>query len=269
MSLLDYAPATAQGEQADLLTSLALDAWLLATYGSPGNVMPDGRVWERSVMDSLVHPGISRRQYAGQTELFGQGSASGCRHELDGAADGWAGRVVMEAKARADGLAKTDVAVFDLKIRDYYIASMPTASSDQWWSLMVSASPIRSEIRCLCATLAIIPVEPRILPLPVLTWFAGRDSASRLFRAPVIREILRIGERAAAPLQKRWVPDGISGLRYDTSWWASGDLDDLVWLQEEMSGDILDLYDREAPDRLPSRASNLMERVRRRQGAAS
>lgn len=69
---------TVGGELADMLTSLTFDAWLLATYAVPGGGgLPDGRAWERAITDSLVHPGIWRRQHAGLTNLFGGGSASG------------------------------------------------------------------------------------------------------------------------------------------------------------------------------------------------
>lgn len=258
----NHPPATVRGERADIITSLTFDAWLLATYGTLGDGLPDGRAWERAITDSLAHPGISRRQYAGLTELFGRGSASGCRHELDGAADGRVGRVVVEAKARADALTKADVAVFDLKTRDYYTAALPNAASDRWWRLLVSAGPVKPDLRRLCATLAVIVVEPGILPLPFLAWVAGRPSADGFFREALLREVLRLGERAVACMQERWKPDGAGGIRYDITWWKPDDLANLVWLQEELSDDVLELYERESSERLPRRAAALMERLR-------
>lgn len=253
---------TRQGKRVDLLTSLTLDAWLLATYGPSAGTLPDGRAWERAVTDSLRHPGIRRRQHAGLTHLFGQGSSSGCRHELDGAADGWAGRVVMEAKARADGLSKADVASFHLKSYDYYVGALPNASSDRWWQLLVSAGPVKPGLRRLCATHAIIVVEPGILPLPVLTWTAGRPEADRCLRDSLLQELLRIGGKAMASMQQRWAPDSTGGLRYDTTWWTPDALDDLAWLQQELSEDVLALYEKRAPGTLRRRAADLVERVR-------
>jgi hypothetical protein len=256
--------ATRRGVPADLLTSITLDAWLLATYGPAPESLPDGRTWERTVSDSLRHPGIHRRQHAGFTHLFDQRSTSGCRHELDGAADGWAGRVVVEAKARADGLRKDDVALFHLKTFDYYTRALPGASSDRWWRLLVSAGPVREDVRRLCATQAIVVVEPGILPIPVLVWTAGRPEADRFLRNPLLQELLRIGGRAMAPMQQRWAPDGAGGLRYDTTWWKPDALDDLVWLQKEVSEDVLNLYETWDPKWLRGRAAKLVEWARGR-----
>ena len=256
---------TVGGELAGVLTSLTFDAWLLATYAAPGSGgLPDGRAWERAVSDSLVHPGIWRRQHAGLTNLFGSRSASGVRHELDGAADGPAGRVIVEAKARSDKLTKADVAVFDLKTRDYYVAALPSAATGRWWRLLVSAGPVAPDLRRLCATLAVIVVEPHMLPLPVLAWMAGRPSADGFFREALLREVLDVAGRASASMQERWVPDGAGGIRYDATWWTPDKLSDLVWLQEELSGEVLDLYDTEAPERLRRRADVLTERLWRR-----
>ena len=59
---------------------------------------------------------------------------------------------MVEAKARADGLRKDDVALFHLKTFDYYSGALPSASSDRWWRLFVSAVPVREGVRRLCAT---------------------------------------------------------------------------------------------------------------------
>ena len=256
--------ATRRGVRPDLLTSVTFDAWLLATYGPSLNSLPDGRAWERIVSDALRHFGIRRRQHAGFTHLFGQGSASGCHHELDGAADGWAGRVLVEAKARADGLSKDDVALFHVKTFDYYVGALPGAASHSWWRILISAGPVRADVRRLCATHAIIVVEPGIFPLPVLTWTAGRPEADRHFRDSLLQEILRIGGKAMAPMQRRWAPDGAGGLRYDATWWPSDALDDLAWLQRELSEDVLNFYEREAPGTLQGQAAYLVEQARQR-----
>lgn len=170
----------------------------------------------------------------------------------------------MEAKARSDGLTKADVAVFDLKTRDYYVAALPGAAPDRWWRLLVSAGPVAPDLRRLCATLAVIVVEPDVLPLPVLAWIAGRPSADGFFREALLREVLDVAGRASSSIQERWVPDGAGGIRYDATRWSPDKLGDLVWLQEELSGEVLDLYDTQAPGRLRGRSDGLTARLRRR-----
>ncbi len=63
-------------------------------------------------------------------------------------------------------------------------------------------------------------------------------------------------------MQHRWAPDGVGGLRYDTTWWKPDVLDDLAWLQRELSEDLMNLYETRAPGRLRRRATGLVERAR-------
>jgi hypothetical protein len=63
---------------------------------------------------------------------------------------------------------------------------------------------------------------------------------------------------------KRGAPDGAGGLRYDATWWPSDALDDLAWLQRELSEDVLNFYEREAPGTLQGRAAYLVEQARQR-----
>ena len=51
-----------------------------------------------------------------------------------------------------------------------------------------------------------------------------------------------------APMQQRWAPDGAGGLRYDNTWWNSEALDDLAYLQQELSEDLLNLYETRDPE---------------------
>lgn len=248
---------------ADTLPTLAFRAWLLASHGVEGDGMPEGRAWERAVLEQLTVPGLSDRQQAGFTTLFGITSYSGCRHEFDAASRGWAGRVIAECKALSAGVSKNDVAIFDVKTLDHYAAEIPRARGEPWWRLLVSASPVADGVRRLCATKSIIVVEPGRVPWPVLCWLAGRPTADIRLAEPLLREALRLGPRACASMQQRWVHDGYGGLRYDLTWWSQDDLDDLDFVQDELGHDWLDLLDIEAPGWLESRAEPLVTAMRR------
>jgi hypothetical protein len=113
---------------------------------------------------------------------------------------------------------------------------------------------------CYCG--ATILVDPAMLPVPVLTWLAGSSNADVQLPEVLLSEVLRLGERAQAPMQKRWVPDGTGGIHYDTTWWPRDALDDLVYVQAELSGAALDLYDRHGGYLLERRAVALRERLR-------
>ncbi len=88
-----------------------------------------------------------------------------------------------------------------------YVGALPEAASYSWWRILVSAGRVRTAVRRLCATHAIVVVEPGIFPLPVLTWTAGQPEADRHFRESLLQELLRIGGKAVATMRQRWAPD--------------------------------------------------------------
>ncbi|MBW3642842.1 MAG: hypothetical protein KY447_08020 [Actinobacteria bacterium] len=192
-------PGTAAGRRADPLTAVCLDAWLLASHGPPGAGLPEGREWEAAVGTLLSQPGMTRRQGPGGTTLLGRRSASGCGHELDAAAEGWAGTLIVECKARADGLAKADVATFEAKCFDLYAGNLAAAADQRWWRLLVSAAPVATGLRRLCASGGTILVDPAVVPVPVLAWVAARPSADLHLPEALLCEMLRLGERPRPP----------------------------------------------------------------------
>lgn len=247
----------------DLLAEITLDAYLLARYSSDDEILPDGRQWERTVADLLWRPGLHRRQGAGQTTLFGVASASGVPHELDASASGWAGCLLIECKSRGDGLGKADVSVFTDKTFDFYCASLPPAAEEQWWQLMVSAALVHQNIRRFCIHKGLILCEPERLPLPVLLRAAGRPVADQYLPEMQLQEVVRLGERGLLSMQERWKQTPSGELLYQPNLWSSDDIEDLLWLQDELSGDILDLYDQYRPGSLERRAGELCGRLRR------
>lgn len=237
----------------DLLARFTLDAYLLARLRQ-SDAMPDGRTWERVVGELLWRPGLSRRQYAGSLFLFGMDSASGCRHELDAAADGWQGCLILEAKAKEGGLSKADVALFDLKTFDYFAGNLDAAKGGSWWRVLVSASEVQENLRRLLAQLGVVLCDPACLPLPVLVHAAGRPSADQFLPGPLLGEMIRLGEPALLPMQQRWRIEG-EELRFRPRIFTRDDLDDLLWVQKELTGQLLDLYDLYRPGLLETRAT--------------
>ena len=101
------------------LAALVVDAFLLARHCNPGHSQTSGRAWQRAVSQLLWRPGFTRRQHAGVLGLFGRGSRSGARHEIDGVGQGPEIGAWIESKARIT-LDKSDVAVFHAKCFDLY-----------------------------------------------------------------------------------------------------------------------------------------------------
>lgn len=244
----------------DILARVGLDAYLLARHCGAGGRIPDGRVWERAVNDLLRHPEFHRRQCAGKTSLFDRTSLSGLRHELDGCASGWPGCLIVESKAKRGGIEKADVALFHTKTFDYYLGNIKEARSERWWRILVSAEGVSANIRRLCLQTGILLCDPAYLPLPVLLRAASRPGAAQYLPAVKLTELLRLGITTCLPLQEQWRLEAGGGLRYQPP--VRDDLDDLLWLQEELSEDLLELYDRHKPGALKRRSAYLATLLR-------
>jgi len=248
------------------ISALTLDAFLLARYGSPGNLgQPEGRAWERAVSGLLIRPGIARRQHAGTLGLFGAPSASGALHELDGAGHGHEVGAWLECKARVE-LGKEDVAVFAFKCLDLYkgtIAEDPRAATDAcWWPVFVSSEPTTESVKRSCISLGIVLCEPESLPLPVLLRIAGKPNADEYLSETELAEFVRLAEPHVGPIQSRWHFD----LERKALWTplrqhTRREIGDLLYLQDELTGDFMDAVDLHAPGYLEHRAAELTDRL--------
>lgn len=200
---------------------------------------------------------MSRRQSAGLTTLIDRTSASGCKHEVDASAWGRSGCVILECKAQRGGVHKSDLATFDCKVFDYYCGNLEAAKIERWWKMMASVMPVAEGTRRLGLQNGVVICDPNLLPLPVVLRAASRPTADMYLRAPLLQEMVRLGERACAPMQDRWQIQASMDLLFRPMIWTKSELDDLLWLQAELTGDLLDLYDTHAPGRLERRQLEL------------
>lgn len=249
----------------NLLAELTLDAWLIARFGpQSGITLLTGRTWERTVSGLLYRPGFARRQGPGSVTLFGYPSASGMNHEIDAAADGWRGSVIVECKAVGDGIAKGDVALFHFKVMDFYQNQILKASRDKWWPLLCSATPTPVPARATALSLGVLLCDPGRLPLPVLMRAAGRPAADMHLPEALLQEIVRLGGRALQPLQERWPYSPAEGkIGFSPRYWTSAEIADLLWLEDELSRCLLGLYASRRTGILDQRARDLMWRARK------
>lgn len=127
---------------------------------------------------------------------------------------------------------------------------------------MVSSSPVADGIRRLCLQNSVLLCEPTHLPLPVLLRAASKPTADMYLRAALLQEMIRLGERACLAMQDRWRIHNSDELRFQPLLWSRGEIEDLLWLQQELSEDVIELYDRHRPGRLERRASKLHHRLR-------
>ena len=247
-----------------VLASLAVDAFLLARHCSPGHSSASGRAWERAVSQLLWRPGFSRRQHAGSLGLFGRGSRSGARHEIDGVGQGSEIGAWIESKAR-NTLDKSDVAVFYVKCFDFYREAASEYPEDtakgRWWPLLVSSEPTGEAVRRTCCDLGVVVRDPQRLPLPALLFAASRPNADDYLSEIHLGELVRLAEAACVPMQQMWhldIDKREVSLSLDSM--NSTEIADLLFLQDELTEDFLDAFEMNAPGVLDQRASALVDR---------
>lgn len=248
------------GRPFNLLADFALDVWLLAKFAPKlAGVTLDGRMWERAVTSLLYRPGFTRRQGPGNLSLFGKSTASGVSHEIDGAADNWRGSIIVECKAVAGGISKSDAAVFHFKVMDYYQNKITTTAVEKWWPILCGATSSATSARATAISLGLILCDQDRLPLPVLLRAAGHPEADLYLPDSLLQEIVRLGERALRPLQEKWRYDQNSGeIAFRPYQWSGSEINDLLWLEDEMSNSIIERYEKCRPDVLERRASSLI-----------
>lgn len=249
----------------DLLAEFTFDVWLAAKFAPRlGGIGPDGRIWERMVACLLHRPGFTRRQGPGSHTLFGALSASGVEHEIDGAADGWRGSVIVECKATEGGVSKADAALFHVKVMDFYQRKVAIASKEKWWRVLCGTRVTARAARATAVNLGLLICDPGRLPLPVLVRAAGCQSADLHLPDILLQEIVRLGERALCPQQERWpYRTQANEIIFKPNLWKDSEIRDLMWLEDELSGSLLDLYERHRPGALERRATNLIWQARK------
>ena len=225
--------------------------------------LPEGRDWESAIGDLLRNTGLLNIQRAGETTLFGTQAASGLAHELDGCVAGEGTVIIVECKSQKLGPTKADAALFHQKVMDFYCAKPEQFSKEHWWRILVSSSPVLDNIREFCACTSLVLTEPEILPLPVVLWIASKPSADIHLREPLLQDTIRFGERALVALQDRWTYDSKTGnICFKPSTMRPQEIKDLIWLQEELGSDILNLYGVHRPDVLERRSKQLLRVLR-------
>ena len=169
----------------------------------------------------------------------------------------------IESKARIT-LDKSDVAVFHVKCFDLYreAASEYPEQTDnaRWWPLLVSSEPTGEAVRQMCCDLGIVVCDPQRLPLPALLFAASRPNADDYLSEVHLGELVRLAEAACAPMQQRWrldIDKREVSLSLDNI--DSTEIADLLFLQDELTEDLLDAFDVHAPGFLEQRASHLVE----------
>ena len=247
------------GDDLDLLAAFSLEAWLLARF----SMTPvEWRAWEQAIGDLLRRPQLPNRQRAGMTTLFSVQAASGIAHELDAVAAGGDTVIVVECKAQTSGVAKADAALFHEKTLDFFYAMPRHFRTERWWRVIASSTPVSNSVRAFCMSLGLVLIDPSRLPLPVLLRVASRPGADMCLREALLQDLVRLAEHAVLPLQDKWrYHADVNEMRVQPATMSPDGIQGLLWLQEELGSDILDLYDLHHPGTLECRADVLLREL--------
>lgn len=249
------------------LARFARDCYLLSCAASDHDRgSASGREWEKAVSSLLWRPGLHRRQIAGTLGIFGRGSASGADHELDGAAHGRGIGIWIEAKA-GGSLSKEDVAVFRVKCDDLYAAAVvqerAQTFAERWWPILVCKQRAPLPVRRLCISQRILLCDPATLPLPTILKVASNPEADMHLSETLLSEAVRLLEPACASMQDRLrlSRDGRSLVQDVADIPTHQTVTETIFIQDELSADLLDHLERVAPARLERRADELASRL--------
>lgn len=237
------------------------DAYVLARFHvSEPTGWLRGRLWEKWASRSL-RGRTWRHQGPGHLGILGRGAASGMQHEIDAAGRRAEGVVFLEAKSYTVGSPrKGDLCIFDRKTFDLYLERCRRGEKGPHWRILLSSSVLDNSLRTYCYLYGIIAVDPGEVPLPILLALAEKPCADEFFSPTLLSELVRLGERAVAPMEQRYVPES-HFLRFDIDMLRGCELEDLLWVQSAMSEEFLDILDRERPGYYEVLAESLMERI--------
>jgi hypothetical protein len=158
------------------------------------------------------------------------------------------------------------VATFLFKCLDLYAEAAyqdaPGVASAHWWPVLMSSEPTSETVRRSCAAWGVVLCDPVRVPLVTLMDTASQPVADMYLPETPLSELVRLGGRAVAPMQLRW---RIDRERHELCT-ALGSADakaigELLYLQDELTGDLLDMFDSHAPDYLWRRGAALADRL--------
>lgn len=239
------------------LASICLDLWLLSQCPEDEHG-PSGHDYQRAVAAAIARDGLRRVQHAGLHTLWAGRSASGTRHELDAATRGRSRGFLLEAKACE--VSKGDLAGFEQKVTDFYFARWRSLAMHQWWPIITTTVAAGEPVRRLAYHRALTVCDPKRLPLPVLYHHATHPASASQLPQPLCSELVRLAPNALQSLQERYAPDSEHGcLRLEPCPYTQVEIDDLLYVQDELSFEVIDRYDRLRPGALDMRADWLRQ----------
>ena len=110
--------------------------------------------------------------------------------------------------------------------------------------------------------MGVVLCEPEWMPLPMLMRIAGKPTADMWIDDVSLSEFVRLAEPLVTPLQSRFRVDAeTQELRWSLREPTAREIGDLLFYQQEISGDVFDAFDHESPGYFERRGVALADRL--------
>lgn len=235
----------------DVLDIVVRSFALVEVGGLSGCGPERGRRFERLFYNLCDRRGIHLSEKSGSTTLAEQRSASGLRHEVDGATRAVDCVTHWELKHLTSKLEKNELLIFNSKSLDFLQGSNPFYAKAPLYRFLLSGFNIRDECRYYATLWGITVVEPSRIPFPILYEAVARGAAECL--SPT--DCLAVRDLAV------WSCRPLQHVIKDITMWSEGTGDSVrcgsvgiraakvaTDLQEQIGSDVLDYLDEHFPD---------------------
>lgn len=223
-----------------------------------------GRNFERLFYSICDRRSIHLTEKAGSSSLAEQRSASGFKHEVDGATRSVECVTQWELKHLTTKLEKNELLIFNNKSLDYLQGSNQFYARIPLHRFLLSGNEVRDECRNFAILWGITMIEPGRLPLPLIYEAMSRGGVTCL-TLPDQRAVNQLAPWSCRSLQSvvqelfRWssgskevIPCGPLAIRYAKS---------AIDLQEQVGSSVLDYLDECFPDWIDEVAEETWEEV--------
>jgi hypothetical protein len=232
--------------------------------GLSGQGADRGRRFERLFYGLCERRGIHLTEKAGSVSLAEQRSASGFRHEVDGATRAVNCITYWELKHLTTKLEKNELLIFNSKGLDYLQGSNRFYAKTPMFRFLLSGNNIRDDCRLFAVLWGTTVIEPTRFPFPLIYEAIARGAATNLTPVDCLA-VKDLSVWASRPLQR--VVEELSS-------WSHGN-DNLVRcgplgiraakaaidLQEQIGLNVLDYLDEQFPDWIDDIAEETWQEV--------